>query len=641
MYSPQFLISLNFLSLKSQDFEFHVYRKKYMVSESNINSDCFKHSLPIASGHDERSDYWISLVESVGFEKFKCHSRYNDKLTLRVLKFALEAQATAKKIPFSQSSNRFNKSVEFPIAEHSEGWEMISMEPYFLSSIQRFGFLIDFKFRIKKDIQKGSRRVQQLSLSLSSDGKSNSNFYVDRIKKIQVFVKNHLKSDTLFPVEQNNIQRLEIEHNLYPVEAKTLSARTYIFGESREDGSSLSGVRKFGPLECIQDPIQFHFIFSELLRDDALELYSALNGKKYSTFPGVESFFKLPQLSKRNITSHKLTSFDRETIKKTIADIKASATGRVMLIAILPNKHATDEYISLKYYSLEENIPAQIVTADLIRNESTFKWSVSGIGLQIFSKLGGKPWKVKSNNQNCLIIGIGQAHKIRVNGDGRTSVEKYFSYSILMDSSGIYRDLKILGESSNQSQYLAQLKMQIKEVVVQFRNQFGKFVIHTPFKLRFEEINAIKEALEEFRQDLDFSDIEFVVIKINEENKFFGYDKSANSLVPPESTYIQISKTEFLIWFEGIKQSVSNISKRYSGPTHIEFYYASRNLSHADRMAYLQDIINLSGANWRGFNAKLLPISIYYCKLIAWKIKDFREAGYQNIRINTSTPWFL
>jgi hypothetical protein len=40
---------------------------------------------------------------------------------------------------------------------------------------------------------------------------------------------------------------------------------------------------------------------------------------------------------------------------------------------------------------------------------------------------------------------------------------------------------------------------------------------------------------------------------------------------------------------------------------------------------HLQDIINLSGANWRGFNAKNTPISIYYPELIAKFISKFDE----------------
>ena len=31
-----------------------------------------------------------------------------------------------------------------------------------------------------------------------------------------------------------------------------------------------------------------------------------------------------------------------------------------------------------------------------------------------------------------------------------------------------------------------------------------------------------------------------------------------------------------------------------------------------NELNYLQDILNLSGSNWRGFNAKSMPISIYY-----------------------------
>lgn len=139
----------------------------------------------------------------------------------------------------------------------------------------------------------------------------------------------------------------------------------------------------------------------------------------------------------------------------------------------------------------------------------------------------------------------------------------------------------------------------------------------------------------------DLKELEFLVIKINTKNKFFGYYSDSNSLVPYESTCLQLSSNEYLIWFEGIQRNKPNVYKRFSGPTHLQSYYSSKHLSPPEKMKYLQDIINLSGANWRVFNAKSLPVSIYYCQLIARRIKEFDSLGYEDIQIKDSNPWFL
>ena len=41
----------------------------------------------------------------------------------------------------------------------------------------------------------------------------------------------------------------------------------------------------------------------------------------------------------------------------------------------------------------------------------------------------------------------------------------------------------------------------------------------------------------------------------------------------------------------------------------------------------LQDLVNLSGANWRGFNAKSAPVSVFYCHLVADLVHDFHAHG--------------
>ena len=81
------------------------------------------------------------------------------------------------------------------------------------------------------------------------------------------------------------------------------------------------------------------------------------------------------------------------------------------------------------------------------------------------------------------------------------------------------------------------------------------------------------------------------------------------------------------------------INKRISGPTHIEFYYTNKKLTLEDKKSFLQEVLNLSGANWRGFNSKSNPISIHYTRLVSKFIKFFSK--YEEIDIENINPWFL
>ena len=644
MINPDYFIALNFLALTIQEFRFTVYRR-LCDPVKKADPDWYRGSLPVKSDsietlHTERANYWISLKPRDGFEFFDCHCRDNNYLTKYVLQNALESRLASTDLQYESSTKRFDTAVSFKLKKHPEGYEIIRLEPYYLSISQQFGFSIDFEFRKNKNTL-FSKKIQRLSLSLDENNRSNRNFYVDKNAKINNFISNYLTRNAIFPIQGKLQAPVDIELNLYELQAKTLSPKTYIFGRNREGQEQFTGLRKFGPLECLSKPVNFQFAFTDESREYAVDLYKALCGNQYATtFAGMKEMFGVV-IETNNTQRNSLRSFEHNNVKDLMTNLKKSTEESMIQIAILPSKESSKEYFDLKYYSLQADVPLQIVTLDLLRNESTFKWSVSNIGLQIFAKLGGKPWKVKPSHQNCLIIGIGQAHQLHKSDEGRFIVDKYFAYSVLIDSSGVYKDMAILGDSKDRNHYMKQIKIKIEEIIRLYQHEFKKFVIHTPFKLKNRELDAIKDSLQALSDSLALAELEFVVMKVNTNNRFFGYYPQSNSLVPYESTCLQLSSKEYLIWFEGIQINKPNVSKRFSGPTHVEFYYANRNLSYLVKVQYLQDIINLSGANWRGFNAKASPVSIYYCQLIARRIKEFDARGYKNIPIESSTPWFL
>lgn len=145
---------------------------------------------------------------------------------------------------------------------------------------------------------------------------------------------------------------------------------------------------------------------------------------------------------------------------------------------------------------------------------------------------------------------------------------------------------------------------------------------------------AISDAIKQI------NDIELVVVKINVDNKYFGYSFH-NTLVPYESSFVKLSKDEYLVWFEGLLYGKEIVDKRLSNPVHIQFLNIT-NRKNFDEQAFLQDILNLSGANWRGFNAKSIPISIYYSQIIARYTEAFENiVAIKKVLYQMNKPWFL
>jgi hypothetical protein len=160
------------------------------------------------------------------------------------------------------------------------------------------------------------------------------------------------------------------------------------------------------------------------------------------------------------------------------------------------------------------------------------------------------------------------------------------------------------------------------------------------FTLRNDELASIRSLLDELK-GLDESRREFIALKFNDHNAFFGFSTRHNSRVPDEGTVARLSSREFLIWFSGVGMTDSKAPAKPERPTHVRVLYPELPPQISDITRILQDAANIAGANWRGFNAKSMPISVYYARLIAEYYSQFRESGLSDVSFDGLPPWFL
>lgn len=624
-------ILLNFIPIRDQEFTFAVFRKEKDKDErkSQFGDDIYLNTLPRnPDDPNDRASYWISFVQKDGFEEFVCKPEYNHQLTLHYL-YDLLLRKVKDNLPpekFIIPRNKFYKIIYLVLGQNPKGKECLLLIPYYLSSEKKLGFIIDFKFLKNKDVP-FDREVQRLSLSLDKNFKSNSNFYIDKYEKLSQFKTNFYSK--IFPLQIGG-KNIELEDSFLKIRADTLKTKIYVVGGSRECNSQYTGIKENGPYEQLKK-VDLLFLSKNEYKLFASDLAKALRGEMFHIFNGLEKFFRIDEIDMRWYE----VRGENENAQEEILDIIDKNKSDTFIPIIIISKKEEDKYYQLKYEALKNyNQPIQFVSIELLKNKEILKWSVSNIALQIFAKLGGIPWLVKPETQKTLIIGIGQAHEMRKKENGRYEITKYFAYSILTDSSGRYKELKTIGKFDKEDDYLNRLSEHLQTIVNRYANEFDNFVIHCPFKIKKVELKKIRETIENLGGDKTF-----VVIKINLDNKFFGFSSSSNSLVPYESTYLQLSSNEFLIWFEGLQYHNPNINRRIPGPTHIEFWYSNKDLSMNEKKAFLQDVLNLSGANWRGFNSKSSPISIHYTRLVSKFVQYFSKYG--EINIENIKPWFL
>ncbi|MEW6774598.1 MAG: Piwi domain-containing protein [Bacteroidota bacterium] len=617
-------IVLNFLPLNEQEFSFSVFRRKAEPQEKKWDEKIIKYKLPDNPNDDVyKNYYWVSFSEFVDSELFQVNALTNVHLTEwylhNLLHSKVKSQSIINKIDYQSKFNKWR--IYFSINSFKEGTQSVWLEPYYLNTKQKFGFLIGFRFFKTKDYS-FNKRVQQLSLSLDSDGRSNKNFHIDSFNLFKQFIGNLNKA--INPIVNN----ISVSQSFEPIESDLLDTKIYEFGGGKTSNSQFNGIMSNGPFQQVNNNLQYVFLFREAEKPLMIELMKALNGDKYSTFKGLEKF-KLPRITpKVNLIAIRIDDFSDAEIEKAIAEIPTQ--GNTVVISVFP-KNEERFYYLLKNRCLKENILLQVVHNETIQNEYIFKWSVSSIGLQIFSKLGGTPWLVKSSQQKTLMIGIARSQDF---DEESREIKRFYAYSVLIESTGKFVSIQPLANNDSEDNYLKSIAENIATIINNNKAKYSKIVFHLPYKIKQEEIDKIKHSIQSAE-----SNLEITLIKINDSSKYYGFNNNANSLVPYESTYAKISGNSYLLWTEGLNYHDNRPIKRYANPIFIEFLHSTKkDIIHKD---YLQELLNLSGANYRGFNAKSLPVSVFYPKLISEFNKHFSELSLENIVTENNKPWFL
>ena len=629
-------LQLSFLALDQRTFSFAVYRKRYDDAPKTEDS-LWVYRLPPAPGAEDFLPYYVSFEPAPGFEEYDCSARANPSLTRRLLTLLLRDRAEAAGQDYSMKQRAYQNSLDLYTEAYPKGKRAVVMEPYFLASSQQFGFLVDVRFRASEDSPKPDAETLKLSFSNNQSGGINKNFYGDKYKYLTEKLRELLPR--LGPLEWGSL-RLTIADRFSTVPASILDKKQYIFRNNNTDYNQFTGIRRYGPYQPGPASCTFVFLLEERYRAFANKLYLSLVGKRNpDTFKGMQEMFQV-DLGKTNIEQIHLADTSETSLAAAVADVAALKAARpsehLITVFVEENNHAdepgvSETYYYLKYHLTRLQVPLQVLSHENISVDSTLKWSTSNIGLALFAKLGGIPWIVRPSISNCLILGIGSAHKFSTDGQ----VERYFAYSVCLDSSGIYRRLEVLADEHSEENYIAALQRNLVNLLgnPEFTD-YKKCALHLPFKIKHREIDSIKAAIAQVRT------LEFKVLKVNIKNKFFAYSDH-NTRTPYASTLVELNPHEFLVWFEGLQQGREVLNDRISSPVHIEFL-RSDHTSKESVQPYLQDVINLTGTNWRGFNAKVKVISIYYSEIIAKYCGNFETfPDFRRDMLSLDFPWFL
>lgn len=631
-------LHLNFLASEGDIPQFEVFRRLRPDGEKIPRGDELVGSR-LPHGPVDAQDwqqYVVSFKPREGFESFLISPGGFVHLTLRAIVAGLTSRCAelGPRMNWRVASDGFTTDVIFPVGTHPEGEEEIILQPYFLSATHQYGFLVDFHFRLAKGVP-FSRRVQQLSLSLDERFRRNLDYYADRLARIEEFISNRWVQ--LMPILLPGAQKpLVFSADLTPLSSQGLKPKCYIVGSGRnqrEHPGQFTGVKEAGPWKPITKCPPLLFIFRQQDIESARRLARALRGREPGIpFVGFEKLFRvLLEVSANPVV---VTDFSQAEMQRALSFAVGPDGPTHIPVLVMPK--GEDAYVVHKAIFTHVGVPTQVCSTEVIADDYALQWSVANIALQIFCKAGGQPWKVKPTDEHSLIIGLSQSHKV-VGDDHR--VDKYFAFSILTDSSGLFQSINVVAEGSDKETYLEQMRANLQKMLEEKAAVFKKVVLHTSFRLRFEEMQVIQEVVSAAAAKSS-GQCAFAVVKVNQRNRFFAVNRSVNSLVPYEGSYMRLGRREYLIWFEGIFRNNPNVKKVIPGPTHLSFLKVSEEALIGDEQI-LQDLVNLSGANWRGFNAKSAPVSVFFCHLVAERLHEFQQRNLPLPQLHDFKPWFL
>jgi argonaute-like protein implicated in RNA metabolism and viral defense len=243
-------------------------------------------------------------------------------------------------------------------------------------------------------------------------------------------------------------------------------------------------------------------------------------------------------------------------------------------------------------------------------NASQFEWAAANIALGIFVKLGGIPWVANLETPNqYVIVGMGRTEKQDPVTRERT---QFTSFTTCVRDNGIYELTHFGKPCKTREEHFVELKKTATDAfkkALELGPKIKGIVVHFPKDFSREEIQQVEEARNEASRDRSFISH---TLKITEEDRFFAFDDSVNG-IPPRGTCIKLGESEHILYTEGAEEKAAWSNRL---PTAVRV----RHFDGTDKVLtneLLSQVFDLSLVNFRGFNAKAFPISLYYSQLIA------------------------
>lgn len=397
--------------------------------------------------------------------------------------------------------------------------------------------------------------------------------------------------------------------------------------------SAYGGLGTYGPYD--------KNLFSGATIDCALlyheQYVQAAQRMKDGLVNGIERFPGFFRLFRLGIANFDLIPVKSETPRGFDAAVTQAIKANYDLVYVIVAQSfgSNPVYASVKSRLLASGIPSQFVQTNRLQSpNSQLQWIIANIALSSYAKVGGTPWVISAPERPEIVLGVSRALDRNRNVIvGFTTVFKHNGDYILTHSKS---------PVTTWEEYEQGLETLVRDAVEEYtkREQAPQTVVlHFHKRTGRKEVNAATRAIDSVKPT-----VQYAPLHLNSYSGYRLFDTSDITHVPYAGLQVRTSSRQSLLLVAGRSQSSGRAST--GTPTILEVTMdKASNMSIDEFPRLVEQVYSFSSVNWRGFNARSIPVTINYSYLIAQLLGQLESIETWNAIVTngklTDRAWFL
>lgn len=419
--------------------------------------------------------------------------------------------------------------------------------------------------------------------------------------------------------------------NLYGQVLPPVTLRFNSASKYASETSPMAGIRRFGPYDTnlfTKNEIRCGIIYPKSVARDKESFLKGLIYGESRNYPGFRPWFRV-SLVFDPVNECEIPAEDPQAMRKAAMNL---ATHNCDLVFILVTRRNAEIYSAGKAVLLSNGIPCQYAIASKLRTNQG-PWILANIALASYAKVGGTPWVVADVPiTKELIMGVSRAQ----DKEGKYVV----GFVTLFNQEGDYLLLHSKTPVVEWSHYVRGLRELVTDAYQEYTHNYGtpqSLVIHFHKRPGYKELQAVEEALAELQLTIPYA-----LVHLNEYSGYRLFDTSHRTYVPPSGLQVDLSQRCALLLLDGREGDRRN---RMGVPNvwNVRLDHRST-IDVGEFPRLLRQIQCFAKVNWRGFNAKSLPVTINYSQRICNLVLDIGLDSWNSLMANgklREKAWFL